>query len=68
MSSSERWPLLDLGERLVTTPEDVEALRRARRAPPMSPKEYVEFLSAFVVSAEVLRGRRGPQGSEPFSL
>jgi len=68
MSSNERWPLLDLGERLTTTPEDVEALRRARRSPKMSPEEFVEFLSAFVVSTEVLRGRRGPQGPEPFSL
>lgn len=68
MSSSERWPLLDLGERLVTTPEDVEALRRARRSPPMSPEEFVEFLSAFVVSTEVLRARRGPQGPEAFRL
>lgn len=68
MSSSERWPLLDLGERLVTTPTDVEALRRARRSPPMSPEEFVEFLSALAVSTEVLRDRRGPRGPEPFSL
>lgn len=68
MSSSEQWPLLNLGERLVTTQDDVEALRRARRSPPMSPEEFVEFLSAFAVSTEALRGRRGPQGPEPFSL
>lgn len=68
MSSSERWPLLNLGERLVTTPEDVEALRRARRPAPMSPEDFARFLAAFTVSHEALRQRRGPRGPEPFEL
>jgi hypothetical protein len=65
MSSSERWPLLDLGR---PTPQDVEALRGARRAPAMTPGEYVRFLGAFTVSTETLRRRGGPRGPAPFSL
>lgn len=68
MKSNERSEPLDLEAGLRTTPADVEALRRARVTPPMSPAEYLEFLSRFEATPEELRRRRGPRGPEPFRL
>lgn len=67
MSSNERPTFIELLERgTPTTPEDIEALRR-RPSPPMSPEEYLRFLSQFKYSQASLRARRGPQG-ERFVL
>ncbi len=66
MSSQKPPALLDLERTLRVSQEDVEALRRARLAPPMSPEEYLKF-SSFEPSPEALRARRGPRG-EPFRL
>jgi hypothetical protein len=66
MTSNES--LIDLERGLPTTQADIEALRRARRSPPMSPSEYLRFLSSLTVSMKALRERRGPRGPEPFQL
>ncbi|HET7291006.1 MAG TPA: hypothetical protein VFM88_01150 [Vicinamibacteria bacterium] len=59
---------LDLDRDLPTTAEDVEALHRLRRLPPMTADEYLRFLASFAPpSAEALRARPGPRG-EPFTL
>jgi hypothetical protein len=63
-------PSLDLERGLVTTDEDVAALRRARAAAQrMSMAEYLDFLASFPDEDPArLRLRRGPGGSEPFTL
>ncbi len=67
MSSGERPALLDLLERgTPTTPADVQALRR-RPSPPMSPEEYLGFLSQFEIPQAALRARKSTVG-ERFSL
>ncbi|MFN8091102.1 MAG: hypothetical protein U0599_02520 [Vicinamibacteria bacterium] len=67
MKSADGSEPLDLS-RIVTTPEDVEALRRARRLPAMTTEAYLEWLAAHAASTEALRRRKGPGGSEPFRL
>ena len=61
---------LDLERGLVTTGEDVAALRRARAASRrMGMAEYLDFLASFPdEDPERLRRRRGPGGAEPFTL
>lgn len=58
---------LDL-ERLVTTSEDLLALRQARSETPMSTEAFLRALAHLALSREVLRERRGPAGTEPFRL
>jgi hypothetical protein len=59
---------LDL-DRIVTTPEDVLALRRAREARPLSTPELLRALARLPPpSHEALRSRKGPSGPEPFRL
>ena len=67
MSSKKPSADLDLESGLPTTTEDVAALRAAAAHPPMSPAEYLRFLSQFTFDQKALRERRGPQG-EPFTL
>lgn len=58
---------LDFERDLPTSPEDVEALRRAR-AWPVGPEEYSRFLAGFGhLTYEQLVARKGPRG-EPFEL
>ncbi len=64
-AGSER---LDL-DRLVTTEEDVRALRRAREGDPMSTARLLLALAALPQpSSAALRARKGPAGPEPFRL
>lgn len=61
---------LNLEADLHTTPEDIEALRRARReAAAVSLEDYLEFLKGVEhFPATTLRARRGPRGDTPFAL
>ncbi len=69
MISARSSTPLDLEAGLRTRPEDVQALRRARRGRPMSLDEYLAFLRQFEdLPADVLRARRGPRGDRPFEL
>ncbi len=69
MNSASSSTPLDLEAGLRTRPEDVRALRRARRGSPMSLDEYLAFLRQFEdPPAAVLRARRGPRGDMPFEL
>lgn len=63
MSSSVRWPAIEVP----ATPEEVAALRRARRPVALSGAAYLRFLSQFSATAEQLRARKGPRG-KPFRL
>ncbi len=69
MRSSDRSDLLDLERDLPTTREDVAALARLRRHPPMDLDNYFRFLAAFPApTLDELAARRGPEGPEPFVL
>lgn len=69
MTSAKSSTALDLEAGLRTRPEDVLALRRARRGRPMSLDEYLTFLRQFEdPPATALRARRGPRGDTPFTL
>lgn len=69
MNSAKPTTPLDLEAGLLTRPEDVEALRQARRGRPMSLDEYLTFLRQFEdPPTTVLRARRGPRGERPFEL
>ncbi len=60
---------IDFEAGLCTRPEDVLALRRARREPAMRLEEYLNFLAQLEEpSVAVLRVRRGPRGNIPFEL
>lgn len=66
MSSRNSAPGLDWAAGLPTTAEDVAALRSAADAP-MSPAEYLRFVSQLQPSHETLRLRPIFKG-EPFTL
>ncbi len=69
MNSARSSTPLDLEAGLRTRPEDVLALRRARRGRSLSLQEYLEFLRQFEdPPAGELRARRGPRGDRPFEL
>jgi hypothetical protein len=69
MNSAKPSTPLDLEAGLLTRPEDVQALRQARRGKAMSLSEYLDFLRQFDdPPADVLRTRRGPRGDRPFVL
>jgi hypothetical protein len=69
MSSAGSSTPLDLEAGLRTRPEDVLALRRARREPAMSLQDYLDFLARLDdPPAAVLRARPGPRGDTPFEL
>ena len=60
---------LDLERGLPTTPEDIAALRRLRRPPPLSTEDFLRFLAQLEPPTwETLRSRKGPRGQEPFRL
>ena len=63
MSSSGQWP----GIEVPATPDEVAALRRARRPVGLSGEAYLKFLAQFHASSEQQRARKGPRG-EPFRL
>ena len=68
MPSDRRHDLPDLEKDLPTTPEDVEALRRARAASAMTPADFVRALEQLgTLSPEELRARPVLRG-EPFVL
>ncbi len=58
---------LDLA-RLVTTDEDVRALRRARERDRMPTERFLRALAAMSPPPGALRRRKGPAGPEPFRL
>lgn len=69
MRSSERSDPLDLERGIPTTPDDSEALRRAKGARPLAFEAYLRYLGQFPPPAVgVLRAKRGPRGDLPFSL
>ena len=69
MHSADPSTPLDLEVGLRMRPEDVLALRRARRGRPMGLQEYIEFLRLCEDQpASVLRARRGPRGETSFEL
>ena len=60
---------IDLEAGLCTRPEDVTALRQARRGAAMSLNEYLDFLKGLESAAiATLRARRGLRGDAPFEL
>ena len=63
MSSSARWPAIEVP----ATPEEVAALRRARRPVALSGEAYLKFLAQFRATSDQLRARKGPRGA-PFRL
>ncbi len=68
MRSGDASDLLDLS-RIVTTPEDVRALRQARERAPLPSEDFLKALAALPQpSHEALRRRRGPSGPDPFRL
>jgi hypothetical protein len=68
MSGSSRPSDLDLERGLPTTPEDVEALRRARRRR-FGTEDYLRALARLPpLSPEALERRRRAGGAEPFRL
>lgn len=69
MSSAESSTPIDLEAGIATRPDDVRALRQARRAPAMTLHEYLSFLAQFEdPPVAVLRARHGPRGDVPFQL
>jgi hypothetical protein len=59
---------LDL-TRIVTTAEDVRALRRARERCPTTTEQLLRALASLPQpSPEAMRRRKGPTGPEPFRL
>ena len=68
-SSSRDSDVLDLERGIPTTPEDVEAQGRVRRARRLSTEEYLRALARFPPHPpERLRSRRRVYGGEPFRL
>lgn len=68
MRSHDGSEPLDL-ERIVTTADDVRALRRAREHGPTRTEDLLLALAALPApSQESLRQRLGPSGDEPFRL
>lgn len=64
-AGSERLEL----DRIVTTEEDVRALRRAREGRAMTTEQWLRALAALPPpSHDALRRRKGPCGEEPFRL
>jgi len=69
MTSDERTNRLDLERDLPTTAEDVAALRRLQPRRAMELEAYFEFLASFPsATPEELAARKGPRGTEPFTL
>jgi len=69
MNSAGYSAPIDLEAGLRTRPEDVLALRRARREPAMTLQDYLNFLAQLEdPPVAVLRARRGPRGDIPFEL
>jgi hypothetical protein len=60
---------IDLEAGLCTRPEDVTALRQARRGAAMSLEEYLDFLTGLESAAiATMRAPRGLRGDTPFEL
>lgn len=66
MTSKRRFEILDLESGVLTSPEDLAALERARKLDHLSPEEYLRFLLTF--SASHPPGRDIPPHHEPFRL
>jgi hypothetical protein len=55
--------------RIVTTAEDVRALRRARERRPTTTEQLQRAVASLPQpSSEAMRRRKGPTGPEPFRL
>jgi hypothetical protein len=68
MSSDAPPDRLPLDRDLPATAEDVAALRRLRRLPPLDTAAYLAFLLSLTpASTEALRARAAPSG-RPFEL
>jgi hypothetical protein len=65
--SSKGSDLLDLERGLPTTPEDVEALRRVRRARRLATEAYLRALARLSPPPDELRRKR-VYGGEPFRI
>lgn len=64
-AGSERLEL----DQIVTTEEDVRALRHAREGRAMTTEQWLRALRALPPpSPDELRRRKGPSGREPFRL
>lgn len=69
MNSARSSTPIDLEAGLPIRPEDVLALRRAKRAPAMTLQDYLNFLAQLEdPPVGVLKARRGPRGDIPFEL
>ena len=69
MKSSDRSDRLDLEHGLPTTPEDSEALRRAKARQPTGLRDYLRFLSQFPpCDQDELRSRQGPRAASCFTI
>ena len=68
MKSKNDLELSSLEEDLPTTEEDIEALRRARKAGQTDMSSYVRALSRMKIPHEILRRRNTHKGHEPFEL
>jgi hypothetical protein len=69
MNSAESSAPIDLELGLRIRPEDVVALRRARRGTTASLDDYLDFLKGLDdPPSAILRARHGPQGNSPFEL
>ena len=61
-------PAAGLELSLEVSAADASALRAASAPKRVAPADYARFLAQFSVSQESLRARRGPCGSERFTL
>jgi hypothetical protein len=69
MNSAGSSTPIDLEAGIRAHPEDVLALRRARRGPAMTLEDYLDFLAQFEdPPVAVLKARRNPRGDIPFEL
>jgi len=68
MSSKKRLEELNLEQDLVTTPEDIAALRRTYTQTPMDLEHYLRTLSRLEFPENARHRRKTHKGYEPFSL
>jgi hypothetical protein len=69
MNSAGSLTPIDLELGLRIRPEDVVALRPARRGTTASLDDYLDFLKGLDdPPSAILRARHGPQGNSPFEL
>lgn len=68
MKSKNDLELTSLEQDIPTTEEDIEALRRARKAGQTDMSSFVRALSRLKIPYEVLRHRGTHEGHDPFEL